>query len=179
MATAAKTDTSGGGHKQVQMGVGDAIQRLIHVEMRYRNGLAGQEALDEREMIAEALNQFQLDIGFDCDNDGVPDTVEIFEASAATSCCRIMSTDTSRRYAGKAGSTRKTKKPTLRRSSTSEATVQAPDAAVRKVKVAKPKHDASPPLPAAPPPIPDPPKKRVVRRVPASSSRRTPTKPKK
>ena len=96
-------------NKFVQMGVGEAIKRLITVEMRYRNGAAGQEALDERDLIIEALDQFQLNIGFDCDGDGIADTVEIFEQSAASSCCRILSTDTSRRFAGKPGSTSSTK----------------------------------------------------------------------
>jgi hypothetical protein len=47
-------------------------------------------------MIVAALNTHQLDLGFDCDADGVPDTVDIFKQAAETSCCRIVPTDSSR-----------------------------------------------------------------------------------
>jgi hypothetical protein len=47
-------------------------------------------------MIMDALNNFQIDIGFDCDGDGIPDTVDIFKASANTSCCRLIDTESSR-----------------------------------------------------------------------------------
>lgn len=208
MAEALKTPEGGGVEKQVQMGVGEAIKRLIAVEMRFRNGMAGQEALDERDMIIEALDQFQLDIGFDCDTDGVPDTVEIFEQSAATSCCRILPTDTSRRYAGKkAGTSRKTK-PRLKRSASPAGPVKAatkPDTAKRKVTIPRastakakapaPKLEVVPPPlpPEEPPPLPPEPKakapakpkakkvRKVVRKVvrKASTSRAKPKKPKK
>jgi hypothetical protein len=86
-------------HQQVHLGLGEAIRRLVHVEFRYRQGIHSvpEVLLEERELLTTALNQFELDLGFDCDDDGVPDTVEIFEASATTSCCRILPFDTSRR----------------------------------------------------------------------------------
>ena len=77
----------------VHMGLGEAIQRLIHVEIQYARGLVKmtQELLDERKLIVEALNsQYSLDLGFDCNGDNVPDNVEIFAASAQTACCRIV-----------------------------------------------------------------------------------------
>jgi len=83
--------------RQVKMGLGEALRRLILVEMRFRQGVGGQEDLDERNLILDALNQVQLDIGFDCNTDGVPDTVEIFKQTVQTSCCRILPFDTSRR----------------------------------------------------------------------------------
>ena len=84
--------------KALQMGLGDAIQRLMRVEVLLQNGLAPSEQMKaERQMITEALNTQQLSLGFDCDDDGVPDTVDIFSKSAETSCCRIVPTDTSRK----------------------------------------------------------------------------------
>lgn len=77
----------------IHMGLGEAIQRLIHVEIQYARGLVklSEQLLDERKMIVEALNsQYSLDLGFDCNMDGVPDTVEIFATSAQTACCRIV-----------------------------------------------------------------------------------------
>jgi hypothetical protein len=74
------------------MGIGDAILRLVHVERMYADGVdPGEVLVSERKMIVEALNQqYQLDLGFDCNMDGVPDTIEIFMQSAETSCCRIL-----------------------------------------------------------------------------------------
>ena len=78
----------------VKMGVGEAIKRLLTVEFRYRQGTAAlpEAMIQERDMIISALNQFELNLGFDCNSDGVPDTVEIFEQSAMTSCCRLLPT---------------------------------------------------------------------------------------
>jgi len=80
--------------RQVRMGVGEAIKRLLTVEFRYRQGTAAlpEAMIQERDMIISALNQFELNLGFDCNSDGVPDTVEIFEQSAMTSCCRLLPT---------------------------------------------------------------------------------------
>lgn len=83
------------------MGLGDAIKRLNQVESQYRTGIHAvpAQAMVERDMIILALNQIDLDLGFDCDGDGivdVPDTVEIFDISARTSCCRIQPKDNSR-----------------------------------------------------------------------------------
>lgn len=77
---------------QLKMGLGDAVLRLVHVELRYANGLfeIPDHLRKERELIVQALNSLELDLGFDCDSDGVPDTVEIFQKSAETSCCRIV-----------------------------------------------------------------------------------------
>ena len=84
--------------KAVQMGLGEAIQRLMRVELLRQKGLSAvpEQLATERDMIVAALNTHQLDLGFDCNNDGVPDTVEIFKQAAATSCCRIVPADSSR-----------------------------------------------------------------------------------
>lgn len=89
------------GMRKITMGLGDAVKRLIHVEASYRMGFHAipEQALIERDMIVMALNQIDLDLGFDCDGDGVvdvPNTVDIFVVSAQTSCCRIQAKDGSR-----------------------------------------------------------------------------------
>ena len=84
--------------KTLQMGLGEAIQRLMRVELMRQNGYSKvpEQLSAERDMIVAALNTHQLDLGFDCDADGVPDTVDIFKQAAETSCCRIVPTDSSR-----------------------------------------------------------------------------------
>jgi hypothetical protein len=83
----------------MQMGLGEAINRLIKVNTMLAAGVANvpEDTLRERDLIAEALNQFQLDLAFDCNSDGVPDTVDIFQETAATSCCRILPFQSDRR----------------------------------------------------------------------------------
>ena len=95
--------------KQMQVGLGEAIQRLLKLELRLVNGHNSHHDMDERKMLLDALNLQSLDLGFDCDGDGIPDTVEIFARSAETSCCRITTTprDTSRRTSSKSSSRRK------------------------------------------------------------------------
>lgn len=75
--------------KEVRMGLGEAMRRLLDVEIRYRHGGATRELARERDLLLQALNRVEIQLGFDCNQDGVPDTVEIFQQSAETSCCRI------------------------------------------------------------------------------------------
>ena len=94
------TDITKNYFQPVQMGLGDTLTRLFHIEFLYRNGITniGPQLLEERKMILTALNSIPINVGFDCNNDGVPDTVEIFEKSVSTSCCRLVGThDLSRR----------------------------------------------------------------------------------
>lgn len=93
--------------KTMQMGLGEALQRLLHVELMRTRGIAKvpEELKAERDLIIEALNTHLLDLGFDCNLDGVPDSVQIFAQSAKTSCCRITPVDTSRKAKG--GSSRR------------------------------------------------------------------------
>jgi hypothetical protein len=81
--------------RRVQMGLGEAIRRMVHLEISHANGFDVNPAVvGESKMIMDALNiQYQLDLGFDCNSDGVPDSVEIFAKSAETSCCRILPMD--------------------------------------------------------------------------------------
>jgi len=84
--------------KTMQMGLGEALQRLLKLELLHQRGLSEmpEQVAAERQLILDALNTHQLDLGFDCNLDNVPDTVEIFAKSAQTSCCRIVQIDTSR-----------------------------------------------------------------------------------
>jgi hypothetical protein len=99
--------------QRVKMGIGDGILRLLRVQQMYSMGIHKMPAhlLVERQMLIDALNQYELDLGFDCNEDGVPDTIEIFEQSASTSCCRILPRDWKRRptkTGSRAGQPRKT-----------------------------------------------------------------------
>jgi hypothetical protein len=71
------------------MGLGEAMRRLLDVEIRFRHGQASAELARERDLLLQALNRVEIQLGFDCNRDGVPDTVEIFQQAAETSCCRI------------------------------------------------------------------------------------------
>ena len=88
--------------KRIEMGLGEAILRLMQVETIRTRGLAKvpAEAKAERDLIVEALNTHKLDLGFDCNADGIPDSIQIFTKSAQTACCRLQPPDTSRSSKG-------------------------------------------------------------------------------
>lgn len=83
------------------------MKRLISLHTKVSRAIATGEEKQEREMILNALNEIKLDLGFDCNMDGVPDTVAIFAQSAETACCRLIPADTSRRTPAKKPTTRK------------------------------------------------------------------------
>jgi hypothetical protein len=82
--------------RRVFLGIGDAVLRLIHVERQYAEGNdPSEELIAERDLIVQALNQqYQLDLGMDCDEDGIPDAIDpdvsMLTHAAQTSCCRIL-----------------------------------------------------------------------------------------
>jgi len=76
--------------KVLQVGLGDALRRLLDIEIRVRNGISSPEIVIERNMLLEALNRVEIKLGFDCDSDGLPDTVDLFRETSETSCCRII-----------------------------------------------------------------------------------------
>ncbi len=78
--------------KRLEMGLGEAIERLNQLHSKKTRGIASSVEKDEHILIMDALNQTKLDLGFDCNGDGIPDTIEIFARTAKTSCCRITST---------------------------------------------------------------------------------------
>ena len=84
-------------HVQIlQMGLGAAIRRLINIEFQFRMGQNNPRLLEERELLITAMDHLNIEIGFDCDRDGVPDNMEIFQAAATTSCCRLLPTSSRR-----------------------------------------------------------------------------------
>ena len=100
----------------MQMGLGEAIKRLTLLERKVSRAIATDGEREERTLILDALNEIKLDLGFDCNMDGVPDTVAIFAQSAETACCRLIPADTSRRAPAKKAPARK--KPAARRKPT-------------------------------------------------------------
>lgn|GEM_PF-5804928 len=112
------TDTEKHVSKTMEMGLGEAVRRLLQVEILRQHGLVNisDSMKEERDLIFAALNTHKLHLGFDCDGDDQPDTVEIFAKSAATACCRLVPIDTSRvapaatsRRAAPAGTSRRKK----------------------------------------------------------------------
>ena len=79
--------------KTLQMGLGEAINRLNRLHSKVTRSIATEDEQSEHDLILEALNKTKLDLGFDCDLDGIPDTIEIFARTAKTSCCRIVDID--------------------------------------------------------------------------------------
>lgn len=100
----------------MQMGLGEAMKRLIMLHTKVTGRFATPDERDERDLILTALNEIKLDLGFDCNMDGVPDTVAIFAQSAETACCRLVPADTSRRAPAKKMAPKK--KPATRRKTT-------------------------------------------------------------
>ena len=98
----------------MQMGLGEAMKRLIMLHTKTSRAIATVEEREERDLILDALNEIKLDLGFDCNMDGVPDTVAIFAQSAETACCRLVPADTSRRAKPAAKPKAKAKAPAKR-----------------------------------------------------------------
>lgn len=92
------THDSGHSHP-VNMGLGDIIRRLMHIEWQGRHTGLTHEVRTERDMLLEALNVVPVIVGFDCNEDGVVDHgVGIFAQAASTSCCRLKKSADSSRY---------------------------------------------------------------------------------
>ena len=77
-------------NKQLQVGLGEAIKRVNMLHTRIANRTASQTEKEEHSLLMNALDNIKIDLGFDCDGDGVPDSIEIFTATAKTSCCRLL-----------------------------------------------------------------------------------------
>lgn len=76
--------------KQLQVGLGEAIKRINQLSSKKSRGILKEDELQEYDLLMEALNNIKIDLGFDCDGDGIPDSIEIFTATAKTSCCRLI-----------------------------------------------------------------------------------------
>jgi outer membrane biosynthesis protein TonB len=151
--------------RRIVMGLGDAVLRLIHVEAMYANGVdPGEVLIGERNLIVEALNeQFRLDLGMDCDQDGIPDAIDddvqindvaIFKTSAETSCCRILPEGVKEKTRTVVSESRK-KKPASKAKSEAPEKVEV-EVAEKPKKPKKPKAPARKPA-KAPEPPPEPP----------------------
>ena len=92
---------------QMQVGLGEALERhnLLHKQITV--GIATPEQRSEYKLLSTALNEIKLNLGFDCDDDGVPDTIEIFHATAQTSCCRFLPSPPKRKRGRPLGSKNK------------------------------------------------------------------------
>lgn len=76
--------------KQMQVGLGEAIKRVNNLHSRVTRRIASQAEKEEHDLLMDALDNIKIDLGFDCDGDGIPDSIEIFTATAKTSCCRLI-----------------------------------------------------------------------------------------
>ena len=77
-------------NKQMQVGLGEAIKRVNILHSRITRRLSDSEEKEEYDLLMDALNNIKIDLGFDCDGDGIPDSIEIFTKTAKTSCCRLV-----------------------------------------------------------------------------------------
>lgn len=78
--------------KEMKVGLGEAVRRIVKLHARVVKGACTQAQKDELNLLMEALNEIEIDLGFDCNDDGVADTIEIFAQTAKTSCCRLTPT---------------------------------------------------------------------------------------
>ena len=95
------------GQKIVRMGLGDAITKANRLQTMISVGVGTPQHITEYKLIMNSLNEIQIDVGFDCDGDGLPDDVEIFKRTAETDCCRLVEVDTSKRAVNATSSRRK------------------------------------------------------------------------
>jgi hypothetical protein len=77
-------------NKQMQVGLGEAIRRVNTLSSRKSRGILSTTESEEYDLLMSALDNIKIDLGFDCDGDGIPDSIEIFTATAKTSCCRLI-----------------------------------------------------------------------------------------
>ena len=75
--------------KEMKVGLGEAIKRIIRLNVRVSQSHCTLSEREELNLLLDALNEIEIDLGFDCNDDGVADTIEIFAQTAKTSCCRL------------------------------------------------------------------------------------------
>lgn len=75
--------------KEMKVGLGESIRRIIKLHARVVQGACTPAQKEELDLLMEALNEIEIDLGFDCNEDGVADTIDIFKQTAQTSCCRL------------------------------------------------------------------------------------------
>lgn len=77
-------------NKQMQVGLGEAVRRVNSLHSKISRGIISEQEKSEHDLLMDALDSIKLDLGFDCDGDGIPDTIEVFTQTAKTSCCRLV-----------------------------------------------------------------------------------------
>ena len=80
-------------NKQMQVGLGEAIKRVNLLHSKQSRGILKGAEKEEHDLLMTALDNIKIDLGFDCDGDGIPDSIEIFTKTAKTSCCRLIDLD--------------------------------------------------------------------------------------
>ena len=80
-------------NKQMQVGLGEAIRRVNLLHSKKSRGILKGAEKEEHDLLMTALDNIKIDLGFDCDGDGIPDSIEIFTKTAKTSCCRLIDLD--------------------------------------------------------------------------------------
>lgn len=80
-------------NKQMQVGLGEAIKRVNLLHSKQSRGILKGAEKEEHDLLMTALDNIKIDLGFDCDGDGIPDSIEIFTKTAKTSCCRLIGLD--------------------------------------------------------------------------------------
>lgn len=83
-------------NKAVKIGLGEALSRFIKLNFLKARGVIKESdpGWKEIDLLQEAIDSIKLDLSFDCDGDGIPDTVEIFEKSSKDDCCRVIKSGT-------------------------------------------------------------------------------------
>ncbi len=82
--------------KNLSIGLGEAVERLVNLHTRVTCGLASKEEHEERKMLLSAMNVIPLHLDFSCNIARAPTTISMFEKSASTSCCRLVPPETVR-----------------------------------------------------------------------------------
>ena len=86
---------------RLEAGLGELILEVLKFNAKQKAGIATDSEKIQHELFIKALNEVTIPIGFDCDGDGIPDSLEIFATTANTSCCRIIPVEASRRAKAK------------------------------------------------------------------------------
>jgi|SaaInl5LU_22_DNA_1037371.scaffolds.fasta_scaffold31854_1 hypothetical protein len=97
--------------KIVKIGLGEALSRFIKLNFLKARGVIKDTdpGWKEIDLLKEAIDSIKLDLSFDCDGDGIPDTVEIFERSSKDDCCRVIKGDSAKKPSARRRNTKKSK----------------------------------------------------------------------
>lgn len=74
--------------KELDLGLGEARDRIDHLRSRKRMGIATEEEKEEYKLLNEALNSIRIKVNMVCELPQDEDGLALFTKSAKTSCCR-------------------------------------------------------------------------------------------